>query len=569
GARRVRARARGRADLLRGRGRAVLPRPAGADARRRLRGGPREARGAAARRRPARRPLPRVARHAARRRRDRARAPARAAPLPPRAHPHARRASRRRVRGPRGGSRRAVVGVQLLPRQPAQPGRPEHRRANERLRDDPPGSARGLSRASHRALAEGAPLRAERACGRGGDPARVHPAGRAQRGDRRDGRGDDPRRGGVARGVRARAAARPGRGPRARARHRPRPRDAAHRRPRCGAARQRGRRPGRGRDLVRRPVGAADAGPGGPERLVRHRPDMAGVRDHLLRRPRPLPRLRRRRPCPLRPAAHRARAHRRAARSRVTRYRWAVLGAGTFAQTTYSAIWYGVAVAAPALRREYGLTLTQTGLLLSLSSLGSLVSLIPWGIATDRVGERAVLVLGLSTCGCALVGVAFAHGFAALALLLLAAGATGAGIQSASGRAVMHWFPAGERGLALGLRQTAVPVSGFLVSLGLPPIEHAGGVAWAFAAMGIACLAGAAVGGLVVREGPGRAEASAAPAVSPLRDARLWRLSVASTLVIAPQMCVVGFAVVFLHDRRDLTTSSAAAILAVMQLLAI
>ena len=221
------------------------------------------------------------------------------------------------------------------------------------------------------------------------------------------------------------------------------------------------------------------------------------------------------------------------------------------------------------MRREYGLTLTQTGLLLSLSSLGSLVTLIPWGIATDRAGERAVLVLGLATCGGALVGAAFVHRFAALGLLLLVAGATGAGIQSASGRAVMHWFPAGERGLALGLRQTAVPVSGFLVSLGLPPIEHAGGVPWAFAAMGIACLTGAAVGGLVVREGPGREEPTTSIRVSPLRDSRLWRLSVGSALVIAPQMCVVGFAVVFLHDRRSLTTSSAAAVLAVMQLLAI
>jgi sugar phosphate permease len=39
--------------------------------------------------------------------------------------------------------------------------------------------------------------------------------------------------------------------------------------------------------------------------------------------------------------------------------------------------------------------------------------------------------------------------------------------------------------------------------------------------------------------------------------------------VIAPQLCVVGFAVVFLHDRRGLSTSHAAAVLAVMQALAV
>ncbi len=225
-------------------------------------------------------------------------------------------------------------------------------------------------------------------------------------------------------------------------------------------------------------------------------------------------------------------------------------------------------MAAPALRREYGLSLAQTGLLISASSLGSLVSLIPWGLVTDRLGERFVLAVGLVLCGCALIGAGLVHGFAALALLLLLAGGAGAGVQSASGRAVMHWFAPGQRGLALGLRQTAIPISGFIVSLALPPIERAGGLGWVFSSMGFACLAGAVVGGLVVREGPTperRLEADN----TPLRDRRLWTLSLGSALVIAPQLCVVGFAVVFLHDRRGLSTSSAAIVLAVMQLLAI
>ena len=89
-----------------------------------------------------------------------------------------------------------------------------------------------------------------------------------------------------------------------------------------------------------------------------------------------------------------------------------------------------------------------------------------------------------------------------------------------------------------------------------------------FAALGVACLAGAAAGAIVLREGP-RRETRAGTDTTPLRDRRLWTLSVGSALVIAPQLCVVGFTVVFLHDRRGLSTSAAAAVLAVMQLLAI
>ncbi len=153
-------------------------------------------------------------------------------------------------------------------------------------------------------------------------------------------------------------------------------------------------------------------------------------------------------------------------------------------------------------------------------------------------------------------------------MLLLVAGGLGASVQSASGRAVMHWFPPQERGLALAVRQTAVPLSGFLIALTLPPIERAGGLPWSFAAMGCACLAGAALGAIVLREGP-RPDAPRRADATPLRDRRLWTLSIGSALVIAPQLCVVGFTVVFLHDRRGLSTSAAAAVLAVMQLLAI
>jgi len=223
---------------------------------------------------------------------------------------------------------------------------------------------------------------------------------------------------------------------------------------------------------------------------------------------------------------------------------------------------------APGLRRAYHLSLAQTGLLISMSLIGSLVTLIPWGQATDRVGERLVLFTGVAACGASLVGAAFVHRFAALSLLLALAGATGASVQSASGRAVMHWFAPTERGLALALRQTAIPLSGFLVSLGLPPVERAGGLAWGFGALGAACLVGALLGALVLREGP-QPDPQAQRSERPLRDRRLWTLSFGSSLVIAPQLCVVGFTVLLLHEHRGLSTSAAAAVLAVMQALAI
>jgi MFS family permease len=247
--------------------------------------------------------------------------------------------------------------------------------------------------------------------------------------------------------------------------------------------------------------------------------------------------------------------------------RWAVLAAGTFAQTTYSAIWFGMAVMAPFLRQRFGLSLGETGVLISSSLAGSVVSLIPWGYATDALGERLVLVAGVGSCGAALVAAATAHTFWPLLALLVLAGLLGASVQSASGRAVMAVFPATQRGLALGIRQTAIPISGFLAALALPHIVRAGGVGWGFAVLGGACMAAAAVSAVVIHDVP--PPPGSEELVKPLRDGRLWRIALGSALVVAPQMCVVGFTVLLLHDHRGMSSARAAIVLAVVQLLGV
>ena len=118
----------------------------------------------------------------------------------------------------------------------------------------------------------------------------------------------------------------------------------------------------------------------------------------------------------------------------------------------------------------------------------------------------------------------------------------------------MQWFPPARRGLALGIRQTAIPIGGFATALMLPPIVRLGGVDWGIRALGIACLASASVAWLLVRDAQRIAdEVHERP--HPLRDRRIWWMSVGSALVLAPQMCVVGFTVLFLHKQRGLSTA--------------
>ena len=57
-----------------------------------------------------------------------------------------------------------------------------------------------------------------------------------------------------------------------------------------------------------------------------------------------------------------------------------------------------------------------------------------------------------------------------LALGLLLVGLLGGSVNGSSGRAVMAWFREGERGLAMSIRQTAVPAGGGLGALILPAL---------------------------------------------------------------------------------------------------
>ena len=204
-------------------------------------------------------------------------------------------------------------------------------------------------------------------------------------------------------------------------------------------------------------------------------------------------------------------------------------------------------------------------MVLAAVNIGLVVTLLPWGILADRIGERTTIALGLAGCGVAIVGVAFAGSYGELVASLALAGALGGCVQSASGRAVMSWFAPAERGLALGIRQTAVPLGGAIAAVLLPALAAGPGLRWSFLALAVGSGLGATVGLALLRDAPaGELEPEL---VRPLRDRRLWLLCGGSTLFLAGQFAVLGFVVLFLHEHRGFSNGAAAGVLAVIQVL--
>jgi MFS family permease len=226
-----------------------------------------------------------------------------------------------------------------------------------------------------------------------------------------------------------------------------------------------------------------------------------------------------------------------------------VLGAGVVAQAASAAVLQGLPGLAPQLREEHGLGLTGLGVLLASVTVGLLSTLILWGALADRYGERLVMTVGLSIAVVALLGTTRTTSVAALMGCLVVAGAAGSSVNAASGRAVLGWFAASERGFAMGVRQTALPLGAGIAAAGLPPVALAGGLDAAFLVLAAGCLLGALVVVALVREAPSQ-PARVAGGLAPSRDPRIRRFGLVSMLLVVPQFAVVAFLVVYLLDEH-------------------
>ena len=240
--------------------------------------------------------------------------------------------------------------------------------------------------------------------------------------------------------------------------------------------------------------------------------------------------------------------------------RWLVLAAGTVALTAGSCFQYGLAYLIPALRAG-GLSLEEAGVLVACPTVGLLLTLVAWGAAADRWGERLVLTSGLAAAGLVLLAATQVHGTAALGACLVVAGAAGASVYAASGRLILGWFAASERGLAMGIRQSSQPLGVAVAAVTLPSLA-AHGLAAGLTFLGVFCLAAAMLVVAVVRDPALKAGRGAAGARSPYRAAALWRVHAASALLIVPQFTVATFALIFLVSARHWTAPAAGSLLA-------
>ena len=269
-------------------------------------------------------------------------------------------------------------------------------------------------------------------------------------------------------------------------------------------------------------------------------------------------------------------------------HRWKVLAVGVAANATFSAAANGMPTTAIWLRSGYHLSNTQLGVVLGAMGLGVALSELPWGMATDRWGDRPVLLTGLLGTMLALLALLLwitpQNGAVpplwALAAGLAAVGVLGGSVNGASGRAVMRWFGAGERGFAMSIRQTAVPLGGGLGALVLPSLASRYGFMPVFGALALVCALSAFFTWRWMHEPDFSAEAATGPhnastgligvkppppLQGPLKNRKVWRLVAAIGLLCVPQFAILSYATVFLHDHGGLGLAAITAVMVALQ----
>jgi len=230
-----------------------------------------------------------------------------------------------------------------------------------------------------------------------------------------------------------------------------------------------------------------------------------------------------------------------------------------------------IAPLSPLLLDDLALGRAQLGLFLPAIYLGGVVMSLPAGWLTDRLGARLTLSAGQCLTALMVGLAAWSPGLPTMLPLFCLAGLGWAVINPATGKAILERFPASERGLAMGVKQTGLTLGGVAASITMPALALAHGWRAALSVAAAASLVSAAA----VLAGLGRRPRERAgadpdrPRVAEIlpflaRRAFLVLLACGLTLSIA-QSSVLAYLALFAREQLGLSVVAAGGLLAMAQ----
>ena len=208
-------------------------------------------------------------------------------------------------------------------------------------------------------------------------------------------------------------------------------------------------------------------------------------------------------------------------------YRWVILIFGILAYSTSQFARQNYGGIQRFIAADFNLDRAALGLLGSVFFYAYALFQVPWGVASDRFGNRGTTALGLFLIAGTMAGFATSQSESALLFWRCAAGVASAAVYVAIAGALARWFPAGERGLSQSTFAGVGGAAGESAAFFLLPvlaIYFASGwrsatnwVAFAIAGIAVLCL-------LFLRSAPPAQQATTRKPfpLALLADLRLW-----------------------------------------------
>jgi sugar phosphate permease len=217
----------------------------------------------------------------------------------------------------------------------------------------------------------------------------------------------------------------------------------------------------------------------------------------------------------------------------------------------YSLLQQGVSILAPFFHSGFSLSLAATGTLVSSFNAGLVISSLPSGALVDRIGERWSVTGGaVIACTLVLATLLAQQTVLLVGALLFTAGLLSGTVSISSGKAVFGWFDQRERGLAMGVRQIAVPAGAAIASISLPLLGGLAGWQLPLALAGAIQLLAAMFFLATLREPPG-GPPPPGPSLLPalggvLRDRQLVLTATVSLLMVLAQYTLLAYLILYL-----------------------
>ena len=166
----------------------------------------------------------------------------------------------------------------------------------------------------------------------------------------------------------------------------------------------------------------------------------------------------------------------------------------------------GMTALVPFFKAEFDLSPTTASLVVSAANFGAIISTVVMGAAIDGLGERVVVgatmvAMGATTMLVGILNPQYDH----LLLLLVMIGIWYGAVQPGGTKAIVSWFSPNLRGLAMGIRQAALPLGGAAAAAVLPTVALAVGWRAAVWAQGLAGIVGGLSFWIVYRDDVARA----------------------------------------------------------------